>query len=138
MPPRELFRIAPVLADSPVAGAQALGTAPIVNVHVVYDRLVTELPFAAAVGSPVQWFFDRTDTSGLHDTQPGGQYLAVTVSAADAILDTPSKTLVTQFVDALATLLPDARRAGVARRLRHPRAARHLPPVARHRAAAAG
>ncbi len=113
VPPRELFRIAPQLADGPAAVAQGLGTAPIVNVHVVYDRPVTDLAFAAAIGSPVQWFFDRTDASGLQITHPGGQYLAVTVSAADAILDTPSKALEAQFVDALATLLPGARRATV-------------------------
>jgi uncharacterized protein with NAD-binding domain and iron-sulfur cluster len=80
-----------------------------VNVHVIYDRQVTDLSFAAAVGSPVQWFFDRTDTSGL--TQ--GQYLAVTVSAADAVIDVPSATLQDQFVPALAQLLPRARDAQV-------------------------
>ena len=35
-----------------------LATSPIVNVHVIYDRRVTRLPFAAAVDSPVQWVFD--------------------------------------------------------------------------------
>jgi len=63
----------------PVERAAGLGAAPIVNVHVIYDRRVTDLPFAAAVNSSVQWFFDRTGTSGLRS----GQYLAVTVSAAD-------------------------------------------------------
>src|SRR5690606_25542736 len=50
-----------------------LGSSPIVNVHVVYDRPVMDEPFAAAVGSPVQWVFDRTAVGGL----TGGQYLAV-------------------------------------------------------------
>lgn len=113
VPPRELFRVAPMLLVGPVAPAQRLGTAPIVNVHVVYDRTVTDLPFAAALDSPVQWFFDRTDASGLRATHPRGQYLAVTVSAADAIVDTPSKALCEQFVDALGRLLPAAGRAEV-------------------------
>ncbi len=56
-----------------------LGASPIVNVHVIYDRQVTRLPFAAAVDSPVQWVFDRTGPSGL----AAGQYLAVSLSAAD-------------------------------------------------------
>jgi hypothetical protein len=43
----------------------ALGASPIVNVHVIYDRPVTDLPFAAAIDSPVQWVFDRTAISGL-------------------------------------------------------------------------
>ncbi|WP_322778674.1 hydroxysqualene dehydroxylase HpnE [Frankia sp. Cas4] len=40
-----------------------LGSAPIVNVHMVYDRKVLEGPFLAVVGSPVQWVFDRTASS---------------------------------------------------------------------------
>jgi squalene-associated FAD-dependent desaturase len=37
-----------------------LGRAPIVNLHVVFDRPVLPWPFAAAVRSPLQWLFDRT------------------------------------------------------------------------------
>src|SRR5262249_12584800 len=44
-----------------------IDASPIVNVHVVYDRRVTRLPFAAAVDSPVQWVFDRTGPSGLRE-----------------------------------------------------------------------
>ncbi len=83
------------------------------NVHVVYDRRVTDLPFAAAVNSPVQWFFDRTDTSGLRRSMPAGQYLAITVSAADAIIDEPSRSIQQRYVDELARLLPAARQAEV-------------------------
>lgn len=98
------------LAPTPaVERAQGLGAAPIVNVHVVYDRPVTDLPFAAAVNSPVQWIFDRTDTSGL----PSGQYLAITVSAADGIIDEPSKSIQARYIDELARLLPAAARATV-------------------------
>jgi squalene-associated FAD-dependent desaturase len=116
VPPREAFRVAPALADVPdaaVKGARALGTSPIVNVHVVYDRPVTDLPFAAAVGSPVQWMFDRTRSSGLHATLPDAQYLAVTVSAADDIIDTPSPVIRDRFVAELSRLLPRARTAQV-------------------------
>jgi hydroxysqualene dehydroxylase len=109
MPHDEVLTAAPVLSTGSVARAEGLGAAPIVNVHVVYDRQVTDLPFAAAVNSPVQWFFDRTDTSGL----PRGQYLAITVSAADAIIDEPSKSIQQRYVDELARLLPAARRATV-------------------------
>jgi uncharacterized protein with NAD-binding domain and iron-sulfur cluster len=80
-----------------------------VNVHVVYDRRVTDLPFAAAVGSPVQWVFDRTGPSGLRR----GQYLAVTVSAADPVLRRRSGELASEFVAELARLLPAAAHAQV-------------------------
>jgi len=109
MPHDEALAAVPALRGTPVARAEGLGAAPIVNVHVVYDRQVTDLAFAAAVNSPVQWFFDRTDTSGLER----GQYLAVTVSAADAIIDEPSKSIQARYIDELARLLPAAARATV-------------------------
>jgi squalene-associated FAD-dependent desaturase len=110
---REAFSAAPALADAPAAPAAGLGATPILNVHVVYDRRVTDIPFAAAINSPVQWFFDRTDASGLRSVHPAGQYLAVTISAADAIVDAPSGPLGESFVQELARLLPGARRAQV-------------------------
>jgi protoporphyrinogen oxidase len=86
-----------------------LGTSPIVNVHVVYDRQVTELPFAAAVDSPVQWVFDKTRTSGLR----AGQYLAVSLSAADSYVDASTAALREQFLPALGQLFPEAASAQV-------------------------
>jgi squalene-associated FAD-dependent desaturase len=113
VPAREAFRILPELAESTAAPAQQLGTSPIVNVHVIYNRKVTEHAFAAAVESPVQWFFDRTESSGLAARHPGGQYLAVTVSAAREMIDTPSPVLQEQFGAEFARLLPGARSATV-------------------------
>jgi squalene-associated FAD-dependent desaturase len=113
LPHQDALAAAPALAATAAKRAEGLGAVPIVNVHVVYDRTVTDLPFAAAVSSPVQWFFDRTDTSGLRTAVPRGQYLAVTVSAADAIVDEPSRSIQQRYVDELARLLPAARRATV-------------------------
>lgn len=91
------------------ARLRALGSSPIVNVHVVYDRRVTDLPLAAAVASPVQWVFDRTEPSGLGE----GQYLAVSLSAADVEIDEPAAHLRRRYVAALAELFPRARDARV-------------------------
>jgi squalene-associated FAD-dependent desaturase len=65
--------------------AAGLGASPIVNVHIVLRRVVLTEPFLAVVGSPVQFLFDRTLTSGL----VAGQYLAVSISAADELIDRP-------------------------------------------------
>jgi squalene-associated FAD-dependent desaturase len=113
VPPRDAFRMLPELADTPAAPARELGTSPIVNVHVVYDRPVTEHAFAAAVDSPVQWLFDRTDSSGVAARGRGEQYLAITVSAASEIIDTSSPVLIDRFVRELGLLLPRARGAEV-------------------------
>ncbi|HYB47134.1 MAG TPA: FAD-dependent oxidoreductase [Streptosporangiaceae bacterium] len=101
------------LPDGTVAGWAGLGASPIVNVHVIYDRQVTDLPFAAAVDSPVQWVFDRTRISGLDRSSPAKQYLAISLSAADEYVDVPAARLREQFVPALAELFPAARDARV-------------------------
>ncbi|WAX57350.1 hydroxysqualene dehydroxylase HpnE [Jatrophihabitans cynanchi] len=113
VPHRDAFAIAPELSGTAAAPARGLGATPIVNVHVIYDRAVTDLPFAAAVGSPVQWFFDRTAGSEVRASRPGAQYLAVTVSAADDLVDVPSAAIRERFVAELARLLPAAGRAEV-------------------------
>jgi hydroxysqualene dehydroxylase len=113
LPHQDAFAAVPELADTPSSRARGLGVSPIVNVHVVYDRRVTDLPFAAAVRSPVQWLFDRTDSSGLGAQHSAAQYLAVTVSAAGDYVGVPSKQLQERFVAELARLLPAASRADV-------------------------
>jgi squalene-associated FAD-dependent desaturase len=111
VPPDAAARLIPDGRSLNGAGRWAeLGSSPIVNVHVVYDRRVTRLPFAAAVDSPVQWVFDRTGPSGLRT----GQYLAVSLSAADRYVDVPAARLREGFLRALEDLLPAAAEAQVA------------------------
>jgi squalene-associated FAD-dependent desaturase len=86
-----------------------IGTAPILNVHVVYDRKVLDKPFFAALGTPVQWVFDRTDASGLRE----GQYLALSQSAAHDEIDEPVAALRERYLPELERLLPLARGAEV-------------------------
>jgi len=86
-----------------------IGTAPILNIHVLYDRKVLRRPFFAALGTPVQWVFDRTDASGLKE----GQYLAVSQSAAHDEIDAPVAELRERFLPELEKLLPAARGAQV-------------------------
>jgi uncharacterized protein with NAD-binding domain and iron-sulfur cluster len=102
-------RLAPAgTADGPPRWAE-LGVSPIVNVHVIYDRRVTRLPLAAAIDSPVQWVFDKTRQAGV----PAGQYLAVSVSAADSYVDVPVASLRELFLPALERLFPAARDAHI-------------------------
>ncbi len=93
---------------------------------------VTDLAFAACVDSPVQWFFDRTDTSGLRREHPGGQYLAVTVSAADGIIDEPSRPLARALRGRAGPAAARGRPGRGARRVRHPRTPGHVPPGRGH------
>ncbi|HYB23987.1 MAG TPA: hydroxysqualene dehydroxylase HpnE, partial [Solirubrobacteraceae bacterium] len=92
-----------------------LGSSPIVNVHVVYDRSVCELPFAAGVGTPVQYVFDRT-RAGISTHPAGGcQYLAVSLSAAEREMRMSVDALRERYLPALGELFPRARQAKVER-----------------------
>jgi squalene-associated FAD-dependent desaturase len=115
VPHEQAARLIPAgaLPAATVDGWAGLGAAPIVNVHVVYDRTVMDVPFAAGVDSPVQWVFDRTRISGMHARGDTGQYLAISLSAADEYADKPVAELREQFVPALAALFPAARDATV-------------------------
>lgn len=105
-------RLLPAAAGLHPERLSRLGTSPIVNLHIVYDRQVLDLPFAAAVETPVQWVFDRTRCAGLEGLE-GAQYLAVSLSAADEELEMTVDELRARFLPALAELLPAARQARV-------------------------
>ncbi|MEV6957762.1 hydroxysqualene dehydroxylase HpnE [Streptomyces sp. NPDC051207] len=109
VPQREAYDLLPAGALDAPERLLDIGTAPILNVHVVYDRQVLTRPFFAALGTPVQWVFDRTDTSGLKQ----GQYLAVSQSAAQDEIDLPVAVLRERYLPELERLLPLARGARV-------------------------
>jgi squalene-associated FAD-dependent desaturase len=111
VPPPAAERLLPTGAIAAAPGwAARLGSSPIINVHVVLDRRVLEVPFLAGVGTPIQWVFDRTRQSGLAGD---GQYLAVSVSAADDFIDAPVATLRERLMPELEALLPAVRHAQV-------------------------
>lgn len=103
-PPEVAQRLVP---DGVLPAEMGLGQSPIVNVHLVLDRRVTDLALAAVVDSPIQFIFDRTASSGLRT----GQCLSISLSAADDYIAQSSAQLVGVFFAALQTLLPVARTA---------------------------
>jgi squalene-associated FAD-dependent desaturase len=109
LPPAQTAQLLPAQSALAPDWAERLGSSPIINLHVVYDRRVLEHPFAASVDSPVQWVFDRTTGSGL----AAGQYLAVSLSAAGEELHATAEELQARYLPALAELLPAAAGAEV-------------------------
>jgi squalene-associated FAD-dependent desaturase len=99
----------PLLGDTARA-LSGLGSSPIVNLHVVYDRPVCDEPFVAGVGTPVQYLFDRTAAAGA---PAGSQYLAVSLSGADREMTMSVDQLREQYLPSLRELLPRARGATV-------------------------
>jgi squalene-associated FAD-dependent desaturase len=104
--------VAPELAPPDAVDRRALaglGTSPIVNVHVHYDRRVLHEPLAAAIHSPVQWLFDRTGASGATE----GQIVAISLSNAVDEIGSSVARIRDRYVPALERLLPEARGAGI-------------------------
>jgi squalene-associated FAD-dependent desaturase len=93
------------------AALAGLGTSPIIDVNIVYDRAVSPYPVAAGIGTPAQFIFDRSGAAGL---APGdGQCLAVSISGADAEHGDRPDVLIDRYTRALAELFPEARHATV-------------------------
>jgi squalene-associated FAD-dependent desaturase len=109
VPHDAVARLVPAGTVDPDALAR-LGSSPIVNLHVHFDRRVLDEPFAAAeAGSPLQWLFDRTQASEV----PHGQLVSVSLSGAQREIAEPLATLRERYLPALERLLPDAREAKV-------------------------
>jgi squalene-associated FAD-dependent desaturase len=100
--PERMARLVPEGAGVSAESLRALGESPIVNVHAVYDRPVLDVAFAAGVRTPVQWVFDRTESAGLEH----GQYLVVTLSAAEEELAMTNEAVLERYLPALEALLP--------------------------------
>ncbi len=111
VPHRRAAELLPAGAAEVAARLRALGSSPIVNLHVVYDRPVCPLAFAAGVGTPVQYVFDRSQSVGL----AAGRYLAVSLSGAEREMGMSPEALRNFYLPALADLFPDAHGALVER-----------------------
>ena len=125
-----------LLPSGTVAGQSELaelGASPIVNVHFVFDRPVMDEAFAAALDSPVQFVFDRTEAANWsrEESRPPGplarrpasepgapagageQVVAVSQSAAfDEIGRRPAE-LIDRYRSALEELFPLVAEAAV-------------------------
>ncbi|MDE2969288.1 MAG: hydroxysqualene dehydroxylase HpnE [Chloroflexota bacterium] len=105
-----LARLLP--AEAGASSAPALEWAPIINVHVWYDRPVIGEPFLAVLDSPLQWVFNRSHIEGV----PGpGQHVCISVSGAWDFATMSRDALRELFLDEMARVFPAAAEAAVER-----------------------
>ncbi|MHB1989038.1 MAG: hydroxysqualene dehydroxylase HpnE [Acidimicrobiales bacterium] len=100
----------PTEAFARPAALHQLGSVPIVNVQLVFDRKIMSYRLAAAIDSPAQYIFDRTAAAGLPDSEEG-QVIAVSLSGADGEIGERPGILIDRQLEALRRLFPVARRA---------------------------
>ncbi len=110
------------LADRRVQRAAALGTAPIVNIHLFTDRPFLPGPVVVAPDSPLQWLFDRSrlDQGELRMAGSTVYHSAISLSAAFAEVGVAEQELSERYWRLCQTTFPKAVNA----RLQHVRVTR--------------
>jgi squalene-associated FAD-dependent desaturase len=86
---------------------RALGSSPIIDIHVAYAARVMDYPIAAGIDSSVQYVFDTSESAGV--TADGAQCLAVSISGADEEHGEQAEILIERYLAALCDLFPRAR-----------------------------
>ncbi len=97
-----------VAAGASIAMAAGLEWAPILNVHVWYDRPVIDEAFLAVLDSPLQWVFNRSRIQGNPGPQ---QHLCVSVSGTWEHVRMNRTDLRDLFLGEMARVFPAARDA---------------------------
>ncbi|MFQ6019884.1 MAG: hydroxysqualene dehydroxylase HpnE, partial [Dehalococcoidia bacterium] len=117
LPPQGLLALLPAAArhDPFFAPAARIRTSPIVNLHLWFDRSVTNLEFAAFLNSPLGWVFNKSKLWG--QSSGDGQYLDISISAAHDLIDRPGREIIHLLTREVQAFFPAARTAEVKRAL---------------------
>lgn len=116
IPARALARLLPETLRLPQSASTALSNmpnSPIVSVYLWFDRAFLSEKFVAMLGTTIQWIFNRrllcTAPSDVCSRYPG--HIALTISAADAIVDMTSDEIVQRCIGELHRAFPASRSA---------------------------
>jgi squalene-associated FAD-dependent desaturase len=90
--------------------AESVRTAPIVAIHIWYDRPVMTDKFVATIDSPLQWIFNDTDLKSRNDK---GQHIVISLSGAWKWQDKSKKQLREIFTEEMTNTFPAAKNANV-------------------------
>ena len=90
--------------------AKTVKTAPIVAVHIWYDRPVLTEKFVATLDSPLQWVFNDTD---LKSREESGQHIVISLSGAWEWQDRTKQELREIFTGEMAKIFPAAQSATI-------------------------
>lgn len=104
---------AEVAGDSFFSRASALESAPIVGIHLWYDRRVMDQDFVVFLDNPVQWVFNKSLIQG--DDRAEGQYVCISISGAWQYAGRPKADLIEMFTKEMARLFPRAGGAKIER-----------------------
>jgi squalene-associated FAD-dependent desaturase len=123
VPPPQLARLLGDCAAYGLAGVESFEAFPIIDVHLWHDGGSLGFDFAALLGSPVQWIFEKA---------PG--YVCASMSAAGEYLSMTTEELARRCWDEARAVIPALARATLTERsvTRNP-SATYLPPLGAER-----
>jgi squalene-associated FAD-dependent desaturase len=90
--------------------ANSVSTAPIVAVHIWYDRPVMNENFVAVLDSPLQWVFNDTDLKSRNEP---GQHIVISLSGAWRWQDRSKQELRDIFTLEMENAFPEVRNASI-------------------------
>ena len=112
-PPSLLDRVAPEVAGAPQLRAfQRIGTSPILNLHLRFDRPVLDATYLAVWDSPLQWLFSRSRLHG--EPAAAGETVVCSLSAATDLADLSSEEVRDRLLPHLHRAQPRTRGAHLA------------------------
>jgi squalene-associated FAD-dependent desaturase len=100
---------AALAAEEPFRSLAAIKTAPIINLHLWFDRPVADWALAAFVGNELQWVFNRDRL----DREPaaGRHRIVISLSAAQPYMGLDREALKERFLPQVRAAIPGAREA---------------------------
>lgn len=115
VPPPALLKFLPkevVAADPKLQGIERLTFAPIISIHLWFDRPILDRQFAALLNTHIQWIFNKSKilTSGAD-----AGYVSLVISGAHEFEGWEEQRILTLALEELRRLLPSVQEAALVR-----------------------
>jgi squalene-associated FAD-dependent desaturase len=103
--------------------------APLVGIHLWFDRTITELPHAVLLDTTIQWMYQR-EMLLPPQQRSEGSHLELVVSVARSLVPLPQSEIIALAVKELALFFPEVREAKLTRAIvtKEVRATFSVPP----------
>ena len=118
VPPWSLTKLVPMdfaERDPYFAKMAQLTYAPIVSIHLWFDRAITNELFVGLLDTHIQWLFNRSKIHRSSKTQEG--YISLVISGAHGFVDWSDKKILSMALEELKRLFPIADQAALLRSL---------------------
>jgi squalene-associated FAD-dependent desaturase len=104
--------------------------APLVGIHLWFDRVITDLPHAVLLDTTIQWMYQREMLLPQSKRSPGGSRLELVVSVAHSLVPMQQREIVALAMKELALFFPSVTDAVLTRAIvtKEIRATFSVPP----------